>query len=573
VTSSTLRDPFGNILTNGSSASVVAGLGTVTNSVLEVMGGVLTFGLKTSVIAGQSLLSVQIGAASATTNVYFRGVSLLSVSSSSPTVSRGQSGLLIRAVMNNTSAQTLQNAVVALSLPPAYYLGTGPVYTNIPPQTVMTSYFQVTVATDAPLGAQAFSLGLSGFLGGNPVSYTNPSLTGFFAVQEPGRLEIEALIVPNQAVIGYLLPMIVRVKNAGEATVNNVHPTNLLISSTNAVVLFDPSLYSPGPVTLTAGQSVDFLYGFTTSGNQPQVFFTAMASGMEANTGNTVFSRVSNSYSTEIVSLSEVSLRIVQDLLAPVTVVRGQTGVPISSYSMLNPLGGASNDIIQVTRIVFSIESEDGNPVVPSSVLGRMRIVSSAGVHADLMVLPSSGNLVTVDLTNRINLAPGTNTSFVLYADIAPGAKEGGFRFNITDGASISAHLLNFTNAVVQDYIDSSGSPISDLRSSIIVVKDDSFGKSLGSYPNPFDPSKESATIEFWLENDSVVDVRIYTINGYLVRVLADGQRRTAGIVSERWDGKNGTGDTVRNGVYFAVITTGTGPDRKTGVVKVMVLQ
>ena len=80
----------------------------------------------------------------------------------------------------------------------------------------------------------------------------------------------------------------------------------------------------------------------------------------------------------------------------------------------------------------------------------------------------------------------------------------------------------------------------------------------LPNYPNPFNPE---TWIPYQLSEPAEVTLRIYTVNGILVRTLALGHT-SAGIYQSRsravyWDGKNDVGEPVASGVYFYTLTAG----------------
>ena len=80
----------------------------------------------------------------------------------------------------------------------------------------------------------------------------------------------------------------------------------------------------------------------------------------------------------------------------------------------------------------------------------------------------------------------------------------------------------------------------------------------LANYPNPFNPE---TWIPYQLSELAEVTVRIYSVNGILVRTLALGQT-PAGIYQSRsraayWDGKNDVGESVASGIYFYTLTAG----------------
>ena len=80
----------------------------------------------------------------------------------------------------------------------------------------------------------------------------------------------------------------------------------------------------------------------------------------------------------------------------------------------------------------------------------------------------------------------------------------------------------------------------------------------LPNYPNPFNPE---TWIPYQLSEAADVTLRIYAVNGKLVRTLALGQT-PAGIYQSRsraayWDGKNDVGESVASGIYFYTLTAG----------------
>ena len=80
----------------------------------------------------------------------------------------------------------------------------------------------------------------------------------------------------------------------------------------------------------------------------------------------------------------------------------------------------------------------------------------------------------------------------------------------------------------------------------------------LPNYPNPFNPE---TWIPYQLSSPSDVTVRIYAINGNLVRRLALGHQAT-GVYQSRsraayWDGRNEVGEPVASGIYFYTLTAG----------------
>ena len=80
----------------------------------------------------------------------------------------------------------------------------------------------------------------------------------------------------------------------------------------------------------------------------------------------------------------------------------------------------------------------------------------------------------------------------------------------------------------------------------------------MANYPNPFNPE---TWIPYQLAGPAKVTVRIYSIDGQLVRTLALGHQSEGIYISQShaayWDGKNEVGEPIASGVYFYTLTAG----------------
>ena len=74
----------------------------------------------------------------------------------------------------------------------------------------------------------------------------------------------------------------------------------------------------------------------------------------------------------------------------------------------------------------------------------------------------------------------------------------------------------------------------------------------LQNFPNPFNPE---TWIPYTLGDDSAVNIRIYDVEGKLVRWLDVGQQRAGRYLNRErsayWDGRDQLGESVSSGVYF----------------------
>ncbi len=83
-----------------------------------------------------------------------------------------------------------------------------------------------------------------------------------------------------------------------------------------------------------------------------------------------------------------------------------------------------------------------------------------------------------------------------------------------------------------------------------------SLGESYFNFPNPFAAGREATAFAFYLPTPGRVSLRIWTARGEPVRTVLDGAERVSGLhQSDAWDGRNGRGAVVANGVYLAELT------------------
>ena len=69
-----------------------------------------------------------------------------------------------------------------------------------------------------------------------------------------------------------------------------------------------------------------------------------------------------------------------------------------------------------------------------------------------------------------------------------------------------------------------------------------------GAAPNPFNPA---TTLHFSLPAAGHVELRVFDVQGRLVRTLVDGQR-AAGSNEVQWDGRDHDGRQLASGTYYA---------------------
>jgi hypothetical protein len=76
---------------------------------------------------------------------------------------------------------------------------------------------------------------------------------------------------------------------------------------------------------------------------------------------------------------------------------------------------------------------------------------------------------------------------------------------------------------------------------------------SYSNFPNPFAAGREATTFVYYLPAGARVSIRIFTPHGENVATVFENAPRALGLhQADRWDGRNGHGQPVYNGVYVA---------------------
>ena len=80
-----------------------------------------------------------------------------------------------------------------------------------------------------------------------------------------------------------------------------------------------------------------------------------------------------------------------------------------------------------------------------------------------------------------------------------------------------------------------------------------SLAESYSNFPNPFGAGREATTFVFSLERPATVSLKLLTAYSRTVVSVIENEMRPAGLYQEdTWDGRNGHGTVVQNGVYIA---------------------
>ena len=85
---------------------------------------------------------------------------------------------------------------------------------------------------------------------------------------------------------------------------------------------------------------------------------------------------------------------------------------------------------------------------------------------------------------------------------------------------------------------------------------DQAVSLAFGLGQNEPDPFGESTRITFTLDRERIVTLRVYDVEGRLLRTLVDGAAQP-GVHRVRWDGRSHLGTRLSSGIYFYRLNSG----------------
>ena len=256
------------------------------------------------------------------------------------------------------------------------------------------------------------------------------------------------------------------------------------------------------------------------------------------------------------------------------SVLRGGLDIPMLGLVLRNKDVSSQTESI-VKGITLHLRNKMGQAVSPASVVTRI----AAARHSEYGTLFAersefdSSNRVQLDFFNPDTIRGSTPDSIDILVDIAPDAKSIDFQVAVDSASALLALSQTGDTLII---VDSEQNKMEQLGfgSGFTLVVSNDLDETFCNYPNPFGNMDNPTTrFIYTLKKESDVSIRIFTLTGNLVRALSytvedDPVQTSAGLHDGEitWDGTNGQGVKVRNGVYLAYIITGDGLNAMTKI-------
>jgi hypothetical protein len=233
----------------------------------------------------------------------------------------------------------------------------------------------------------------------------------------------------------------------------------------------------------------------------------------------------------------------------PPVLVPGGALSRAASLTMRNPAPLASSTL-RVSGLRIECSDRSGAAIPVGAAARAISIVRDGVVWAERTGLAASDSTVMLQGAQELLVTPGETVALDIEFETADQPATESVRFGIlSQGILVVQPASTLLEIQVQPeeqqsfpFWSATGNFSSaDLRASY------------SNFPNPFAAGREETTFAFFLRESARVNLRILTVRGEEVITLMDGESLGPGLHQEEtWNGRNGRGDSVVNGVYIA---------------------
>ena len=256
------------------------------------------------------------------------------------------------------------------------------------------------------------------------------------------------------------------------------------------------------------------------------------------------------------------------------SVVPGSKSIKLMVLELDNRgLAGASP--IVVSDLALRVEDRLNEAIPPNTVLSEISVVNAEDpttIYGWITNILET-NPVNVHFSVPLTVSTDRNQQIAILGKIAVGATASFFQLNLPSEDYVNARDFRSGISVpVRDVLDEE---LEDLRSDPKRIFHPGTEATFRNVPNPFgEPGKELTSVIYYLRENTDVTFRIYTLTGGLVWSTSFTENEpqggegihSTGSSAVTWDGRNGRGLRVLNGVYILVMETGYGEVEKTKI-------
>ena len=232
----------------------------------------------------------------------------------------------------------------------------------------------------------------------------------------------------------------------------------------------------------------------------------------------------------------------------PATVAPDSQWIAAGRLTFQNPTAGGAG-AIRMTSITIEAADREFAALDLGAVVNDLALLRNGVVVASRFGLSSDSTTARLTFPGGLVIDPAGSAILELHMRLKDAPSEAGIRLGV-DASGIEVEqpsgallLIEVRPAAGQNF---------PLWTNAASLSPASLDASYSNFPNPFAAGRENTTFAFYLPQPGRVTLRIWTPRGDEVLTLIDEERPAGMYQSDRWDGRNGKGVSVVNGVYVA---------------------
>jgi hypothetical protein len=236
----------------------------------------------------------------------------------------------------------------------------------------------------------------------------------------------------------------------------------------------------------------------------------------------------------------------------PEVLARDGREVQVATVTLTNPAAPGAGAIV-IDHLTLRAADSGMQPIALGAGVRQLRALADGQAWAQSGSLTSDSTTALLASSTALQIAPGASSTVEIRLTLQSGPASGSLRVGL-DQAGVG--VVQPASALLQVQVQPVAGQAFTLWTQAGGFSPLDLRASYSNFPNPFAAGRDRTTFAYYLAQPSRVWLRILTLEGESVATLIDGVARSAGIQqADRWDGRNGAGRVVRNGVYVAELT------------------
>jgi hypothetical protein len=240
------------------------------------------------------------------------------------------------------------------------------------------------------------------------------------------------------------------------------------------------------------------------------------------------------------------------ETMPPVLAGDGST-LTVARFAFRNAASPTSGDI-RLDHLTLQTADADFAPFQPEEAVASVRARVDGELWAESGSLVDTGSpVVTLVAAEELTLEPGEPIEVEIEIELRDGAPATSLRLGCE---SVGVGVVQPASPLLSVTVVGEAGQSFPFWTSPGNFSPTSLSESFSNFPHPFAAGREQTTIAFYLPQEGRVSLHLWSARGERVlSVLEDAPYPAGQHQDQVWNGRNGRGDVVRNGVYLAEIS------------------